>query len=108
MTERMTVALEDGTRDKLIELSGGERKIGSLVSDLTASIYEYWRRNEERSRLRGTAYKLKAEDIIYGFVKQTEILQDMQRRDRNLHELFEEHEQRLRELEQAHNKEGAE
>lgn len=40
MTERLTLSVEDGTRDKLIALAGGERKIGVVVSELAAEAYE--------------------------------------------------------------------
>ncbi len=40
MTERLTIHCEDGTRDRLIALAGGERKIGAVVSQLAHEAYE--------------------------------------------------------------------
>lgn len=34
MTERLTIHVEDGTRDRLLALAGSERKIGATVSEL--------------------------------------------------------------------------
>lgn len=39
MTERMTVALEDGTRALLIEQAGGERKVGAYLSQLVRDVH---------------------------------------------------------------------
>lgn len=34
MSERLTVALEDGTKELLVQLAGGERKVGAYLSAL--------------------------------------------------------------------------
>lgn len=39
MTERLTIAVEDGTRALLVELAGGERKIGAFVSRLARDLH---------------------------------------------------------------------
>ena len=39
MSERMTISVEDGTRAMLIELAGGERKIGAYISQLVRAAY---------------------------------------------------------------------
>ena len=39
MTERLTIAVEDGTRALLVELAGGERRIGQLVSRLARDLH---------------------------------------------------------------------
>lgn len=41
MTERLTIAVEDGTRDKLRELAGGERKVGAYISKLVSIVHAY-------------------------------------------------------------------
>lgn len=41
MSERLTVALEDGTLDKLRTLAGGERKVGAYLSQLVAWLWEH-------------------------------------------------------------------
>lgn len=40
MTERITLVIEDGVNQKLIELAGGERKRGAWLSDLVNAAYE--------------------------------------------------------------------
>lgn len=40
MTERLTVALEDGSIEKLRELAGGPRKVGAYLSAVTAWLWE--------------------------------------------------------------------
>ncbi len=37
-SERMTLALEPGTRDLLLELAGGERKVGAYISRLVREV----------------------------------------------------------------------
>ncbi len=43
MSERLTLAVQDGTRAHLIELAGSERKIGAVVSVLAAEAVEVQR-----------------------------------------------------------------
>lgn len=43
MAERVNLIIEDGTREKLIELAGGERKLGEYISSLVS---EEWQRQQ--------------------------------------------------------------
>ena len=38
--ERLNLTLEDGTKEKLARLAGGERRIGGYLSDLVAAMDE--------------------------------------------------------------------
>lgn len=41
MSERLTVALEDGTKELLVQLAGGERKVGAYLSALIRDVHEH-------------------------------------------------------------------
>lgn len=51
--ERMTISVEEGTRAMLVELAGGERKIGAYISKLVRRTYDS-KKMQEVTRLEWT------------------------------------------------------
>ena len=100
MTERLTIAVEDGTRALLVELAGGERRIGQLVSRLardlqagrllTAEQVQAERKAIEEYINERVTQELHSDEGVARLLEETERLQESNRKSEALRLQFHE------------------
>lgn len=94
MTERLTVALEDGVKAMLVELAGGERKVGAFLSFTIRNLYDGWLLDVDSSKEVYEAVT-RAEQIQdrvdAALARIEEVSLDVEKRVSWLHEYMEQH-----------------